>query len=270
MKTLAALLLTGESSLQKNRNLTPESARRLEEFAWSIEKWSSTPIHFTTWVWLNDSWFPLRIPAIAIPTMRVIERLAELGILGCTYRIYQARDYIIESQWLHRWRALATSEHMQDYLSNYLKRRFGELTQSIEYDFHLPIDPDERWKIEQFLRANDLPEMRKIVEYARSKSRNEESAYHYASANILCNLYAWEAHHILMWWEKERPFFKLWQAYEELVRPDMKSIPIIQSTGHIPVYYPQRDETYIDSDKHIIEPPIQTQNEHIRYDLSTL
>lgn len=113
--------------------------------------------------------------------------------------------------------------------------------------------------------------MQKIVEYARSKGRDIDAAYTYASANVLCNLHSTNAHHILMGWEKERPFFKLWQAYEEAVGVEMESIPLIQSTGYIPPYYPQiHEEPYIDPDGELVEVITHSTNKYIAYDLSTL
>ncbi len=271
MKNLSAFLLTGEDHIRPNRNINEASAIQLETLALSLHKWNRPDIEFTTGIWLSGVWFPERLPAIAIPTLRIMERLDALGVHDCHYTLYQARDFLIAEQWLDLREAIQISNHMERYIRDYIRRLYPHLEKSIDLVFDKKIDTDELEKVKATLRKSDLADMKKILAYAQSKWRDRESAYTYAAANIVCNLYAGKAHHIVVGWEKERPFFRLWQSYEAMSAGIPQSIFLIQSSWYIPPYYLQKwEESYFDQEWKLVEWPEVSENRHIAYDQSIL
>ncbi len=242
---------------------------RLEQVAQSLHRWDRTSIEFTTGMWLSGDWFPERLPAIAVPTLRVMERIDTIWVHDHRYTLYQARDFLISEQWMTPKEAIWISNQMERYIREYIRFYYPHLEKSIEFEFDKKIERDELEKVKAILRTSNSPDMQKILTYAESKWRDRESAYTYAAANIVCNLFAGKAHHILMGWEKERPFFRLWQAYEGMTPEVTQSIFLIQSTGYIPPYYPQKgDESYFDKDGSLISWPEFSENKHIAYDRS--
>ncbi len=271
MKTLSAFLLKGEHTIRQNKNLNEASAMRLEKLAQSLHKWDRTSIELTTGMWLSKDWFPQRLPAIAVPTLRVMERLDALWVHDHRYTLYQAREFLITEQWITPKEAIWISNHMEWYIREYIRVHYLHLEKRIDFQFDKKIERDEFEKVKESLRVSDSPDIQKIIAYAMSKGRDNESAISYAAANIVCNLYAWKAHHIVIGWEKERPFFRLGQAYEVSIPDRPQSIFLIQSTWHIPPYYPKiGEEPYFDCDWNPVawlEVPI---NKHITYDQSIL
>lgn len=271
MKALSAFLLTGEDDIRPNRNLNESSATRLEKLARSLEKWEWSSIEFTTGIWLSALWFPERLPAIAVPTLRLMERLDALWVHDYHYTLYQARDFLISEQWLDPNQAIQISNHMGQYIRDYIRTRYPHLEKNIDLVFDKKIHTDELEKVKALLRKSDLPDMEKIVAYAQSKWKDCESAYGYAAANIVCNLYAWKAHHIVIGGEKERPFFRLWQSYEAGSAGIPQSIFLIQSSWYIPPYYAQKwEESYFDRDWKTVAWPKVSENKYIAYDQSIL
>ena len=200
-----------------------------------------------------------------------MDRLDALWVHDYQYTIYQARDFLITEQWMSPTEATWISNQMQRYIRDYVKKRYVHLERSIDFDFDKKIDPEELERVKEALRKSDSSDMQKILSYAESKWRDRESAYTYAAANIVCNLYAGRAHHILMGWEKERPFFRLGQAYESTILDYPQSIFLIQSTWYIPPYYPQKkEESYFDTHGTLVSWPESPENKHIIYDRSTL
>ncbi len=215
--------------------------------------------------------FPDRLAAIIVPTLRVMERLRCLGISDYHYTFYQARAFLIWVQRIDPRDALQISQHMKAYIRDYIRAKYPHLEWSISFEFDRRIKTDAIEKVRNILEVSDSPDMRKIIWYAESKWKSRESAYLYAAANIVCNLYSGKAHHIVMWWEKERPFFRMWQAYEASIPDSPESSFVIQSTWHIPPYYPQIwGESYFDMHWSHRDSDIAPTDLHIRYDLSTL
>lgn len=271
MKTLSALLLTGDSNIRPNKNLNEVSANKLQELARSLHRWDRPSIGFTVGMWLSGVWFPERLPVIIIPTLRVMSRLDRLWVHDTSATFYQARDFLIREQWMHPTEAMRISNHMEQYLREYIRRKYPELEERIEFKFDKKIDPEELEDVQSNLQTSNSSDMQKIVAYATSKWRDEESAYIYAAANVVCNLYAWRAHHIVIGWEKERPFFRLWQSLEFARPSSPQSIFLLQSTGSVPPYYPQEwQESYFNKDGIRISGPAILTNKHISYDQSIL
>ncbi len=271
MKTLSAFLLTWDATIRQNRNLNEISAVRLEKLAQSLQKWDQLSIEFTTGMWLSPVWFPARLSAIAVPTLRVMERLNALWVHDHKYTLYQVRDFLIRDQWLDRTEGIWISNRMEWYIRDYIRKWYAHLEKSVDFEFDKKIDRNELERVEATLRASDSPDMQKILAYAEKKWKNRESAYTYAAANIVSNLYSWKAHHIVIGWEKERPFFRLWQAHEDTTPDRPQSIFLIQSTWHIPPYYPQIwEEPYFDRDGNLVSWPEVSENKHIAYDWSIL
>ena len=271
MKTLSALLLTGEPTLLKNRNLNEQSAIRLENLARSLLLWEKHHLHFTTGIGISEKGFPLRLPAIVVPTLRVMERLQALWIYDVEYTLYQAKNFLIQNQWMDAWMTSDISHRMEQYIREYINRKFPEISDRVDLDFEREIDPSEIQEVQSHLPSLDLPSMQQIIAYAKSKWRSSESAYEYAAANILANRYAGSAHHILIGWEKERPFFWLSEDYETRVLWEKKTIPLIHSVGRIPPYYPQvGEEDYFDAQWNLVAWIESPKNNSLAYDYSIL
>ncbi len=269
---ISSLLLHDESRIRPNILIDPTHQTAIKNLSDKLDGNPGFSLSYLTWVWLTDTGFPLRFPAIAVPTLRMLSRLQKLGITA-TYRIYQALDFIVETQWLDLGEAFCVSYEMERYLRDFIQREFSDISHQVEIHFFRNIDPIELSSTIAFLQSHTSEHMQKILGYAVSKWKDPITAYTYAAANIV-----WNDHHeqdedtqtIVIGWAKEIPFLSLGKAYEASQGIQRWVIPLIQSTGYIPTYYPQRWEAYMEPSGKIINPTSPTKNAHIAYDLSTL
>ncbi len=198
-----------------------------------------------------------------------MDRLDVLWVHDYHYTLYQARDFLAKSQEMSQTEAIEISNRMERYLLDYIRANYPHHEENIDFEFDKKIDPELLEKVKYVLRTSNSPDMTKITAYAMSKWKDAESAYDYAAANVVCNI-SERAENIVIGWEKERPFFRLGQFCESQIGAN-ESIFLVQSTGHIPPYYPQSsEEPYIDATWKLVTWSTSISNTHIAYDQSIL
>ncbi len=258
-----SFLLSSDEWLWKNKISYSKSANDLQNLCRNIVNDTlNWKISLTTWIWLGDIWVPIRLPSLIIPWLRVIRNLKKIWVEDIKYVIYQAKSFIINENSLNKKNAQINSQIILNYLNWFISEYYPDLLENIIYDFDFNLDIEHIWIIAnniKFLKWNKDVEltMWKLVNYALSKWKTEDSAFIYWAANILCNWHINEYypinnnHEIIIpiWWKKERPFFNLWKVYEEENFSNSQKkiiIPLIQKTWEIPTYYPNKWEDYFD------------------------
>ncbi len=261
---MRTLLLHEDSVLWKNQNLTPETSIALQRICRSLVNGTlEGKLHFTTWIWLTDKSTPMRLPALILPTLRIMRRLRELGVVGIQYHVYQATDFIIRETMLDEEKARKNAVIMERYLRHFIQKCYPDLEDDTSLEFWFEIDTETVRQVSDELRkfhdeSSFSPALNKLIDYATSKWMGRDSALRYSAANLIWNGHIqwrgpfclWENDVIIpIWWLKERPFFELGKSYEARKQNEWKVreiIPLIQHTGSIPTYYPQKWEDTID------------------------
>lgn len=265
-----SFLLSQDKELWKNKISYSKSAIDLQNLCKSIVNdtldWKIT---FTTWIWLNDVWVPVRCPALITPALEVVRNLLQLWIKDIEYHIYQASSFIIKENSLDKNLSQNNSDFIKKYLTWYISEFYEDLYNNVIFDFDLNLDEKElsevSWKIKSINWNSDVDfVVWQLINYANSKWKTENSALNYASANIISNWHVEKYYPvnnnwniiIPIWWKKEKPFFNLWKVYEEKHNSKENKkiiIPILQRTWEKPTYYPTKWEDYINPNYDFIQ-----------------
>ncbi len=269
---LDALTLNWEQILKKNIHLNAHTEKSLELLAKNLAENPNQVIEFVTGMGISKDGYPQRLPVIMIPTIRIMERLHALGVTNTCYTIYQARNFLAESEWLNHQTIENIGRKMFHYLNEYgcrlkIPKKVRDTIQ-FDMDRKIPENLIEEWV--EILKKLESPEMEKIIAYAQSKWKDITSAYRYAVANIIGNHNLDDAPskitRILIGWAKERPFFNIGKTYETHLWIETKIIPLIQSTWYLPPYYTQPWES-VSWDYSKCE---KSKKRHLKYDYQVL
>lgn len=236
---------------------------------------------YTTGLGLSVKDIPLRLPAVMVPTLRVMERLKELGIIPPTYLVYQATDFITETNDLHPKTGRARSTLMRKYLEKYIRILHPTIQDDVVFKFGAEacVSADVircmsdriRQKLRESENLQDI--FHKLSTYRSSQAKPEGSELIYAAANAVFSgadrgLYPFQdmARHrmiVPIGGKQEKPFFQI----TKMMQSEETVLPMLQRSGERPTYYPNQDGdlVYENHDRVLSELPPA-----IRYDFEVL
>lgn len=235
-----------------------EDGEKIQSIARRIQKGTLSPedILITSGFGLgSDLEVPLRLPALAIPGLEVLERFRRLGLPIPKYLLYQATTFIAETNDLDRDKALEASKKMEEYLKRYIKRFHEALINNIIFKFGIELGEEGTGEANALIeniydkegsRSDIDLAMSKIRMYGTNKGRDQADAEKYAAVNMVFsggsrNYYPFSTelteNGVIMplGGRTEEPFFFL---ATELNRTDSRSvIPLISPICTRPSYY---------------------------------
>ncbi len=206
--------------------------------------------------------FSLRLPALLLPGLYIIEKLIDLGLSPPTYFVYQATDSIIECNLIDRERAQACAIRMNSFLDRYITKFHPKARKHVRLAFALPNTETHRRSIKNLQRkVATLTETNKVIAKTLASlasscarhSNNSESVHEYLAANLLysgVNLHEWPLTEesatlpevvICLGGVNERPFFDVLIELREA-----RAVPLVTQLGAKSVYYPYLDDGDID------------------------
>jgi hypothetical protein len=271
--TISANLIQGALRLKDNQKaigpLRPaqsSDAKTLENIARSISQGitSSRQLLLTTGFGLNRSGkIPVRLPVLAIPGFNAMERMQDAGLPVPKYLLYQATEFIAETNCLSQDESVECSRKMEKYLRQYVERFHARIAEHVVFRFGCEYPPeiknivtDTAEEIKSLLK--DLPPLReameKIDEGEKRHSNGVNNSHTYAAANVFYSgaIESYPFMHDLpvdtqailpIGGNAEKPFFNLTAHFSAHVGK-RKVIPMLTPLGSRPTYYyyPQSED----------------------------
>ncbi|MDD3028853.1 MAG: hypothetical protein PHS57_01030 [Alphaproteobacteria bacterium] len=215
-------------------------------------------IVITTGLGLSEDGVPLRLPALIVPGLEIIKELKSAGISDLKYVIYQASDFISDTNELSAKKAETNSKLSISYLKRFIEEFFPTIAENVELVAGKQCEIDrvslnELAKIIETERPAQIArDVRKIERYGERHNNGEKTCFLYAAANIILNG-GYGPHYPLdkfipasamtiipMGGAKERPFFNLTAYMSRSTGCSHRIIPLLVQTGEIPTYYPYK------------------------------
>lgn len=227
---------------------------------------ASSVFSLTTGFGLRTETYPLRLPSVLVPGLRMMERLLALGILPPKYIIYQVTDFIAKTCPFSTQKAQEIGESMRAYLQAYI-----DLFHPAIKDYVVLRFADGTTIAEEALQAygeaicrmvdasDDATDAFDVLRgYCRNALASQDAWVTYSAANAICNgvdpncypfvseLTYKQPYIMLLGGDKETPFFKVTQALQTGEGPQI--IGGIVRPGSLPTYYgyPKGDITNAD------------------------
>ncbi len=214
---------------------------------------SSRQLMFATGFGMHRSCIvPIRLPALLLPGLRAMKRLQDLGLSVPTYTVYQATDFIIETNQYSPEKARICSVLMSSYLQAYVNRFHPCVAEYVQLHFDCPYSPAIRQNISdvrtRFKALKGLPDaMMQLQKYEQNQSDSEDQYELYAAANAFYSCadskypFAAEApnnHKIILpiGGQAEKPFFAITSLVADQSQKTV--IPMLTTLGSRPTYYP--------------------------------
>jgi hypothetical protein len=201
---------------------------------------------------------PLRLPALMIPCLQVLEAQRRVGLPLSRYRVYQATQFIAETNDISMDQAEAVSETMETFLRRYVHLCHPALEDHVEFSFGHRLTDAIRKSIESVSEEIRMiledPACRGISNSLRCSeerhSRTNGHFHQYAAANVL---YSNAVEHALsphksdistlctlpVGSRAERPFFALTRMCA--ARTGATVVPLFTDIGERPTYYLSSD-----------------------------
>lgn len=231
----------------------------LQEIAKNIAQGAASSRHLmlTTGFGLHRNLkIPVRLPALAIPGLNVMERMQDAGLPVPTYLLYQATDFIAETNQLPLDESRECATRMEMYLRKYIERFHSRVAEHVVIKFGCEYPANVRESVTAIiedirLRMQDsilLQEaMKEIRGYGSSHSNGENHFDAYTAANVcysgatekypFSNDQIKDVHTILpIGGIKEKRFFEVTGIYSDSLQT-RKIIPMITPIGVKPTYY---------------------------------
>jgi hypothetical protein len=221
---------------------------------------------------------PVRLPALLLPALRIMERFHEVGLPVPTYIAYQATEFISETNEFQLKETKKCAEQMEAYLRGYIDRFHTKIAANVILRFNEPYSEAIRTDIEETIgiirecigEHAHLREMLQKLQICEQKHSNGTNKFgNYAAANALysgaiggypfaddlpTNLKA-----ILpIGGNAEKPFFAITPVLAD--RSGATVIPLLTPLGARPTYYPYPalgDPTSIDDYKNMAKAPLK-------------
>lgn len=242
---------------RKNRACSESAARDLQMLACAVSRAAEAQkVVLTTGIGLSDKGVPLRLPALIVPGLNMMRELVKTGNADIRYIVYQARDFITETNGLDAAMAFGNAALCTGYIRRFVDEFFPDVADRVTIlsgdDFrlgraHLSTLAD------RLAGAEDGPvreNMAAIESYASRRRGAARSHLYYAAANIILNG-GYGPHYPLrdhvrdddaviipLGGAKEKPFFNLTSLIGAETECRHKIIPVIVPVGGIPAYYP--------------------------------
>ncbi len=199
---------------------------------------------------------PIRLPALIIPGLQLMERMADAKLPIPPYLLYQATAFIAETNDIDRDAAQECATSMRNYLQEYIETFHSRIAENVhirfgcEYEERLRADVASITEsIRQRIGENTDVSMAMQQLQTSEKKHSNGSGKHlaYAAANILYNgasgTYpftddlAENVHAILpIGGRAEKPFFMLTSDFADR-DAKIKVIPMLTPLGEKPTYY---------------------------------
>lgn len=241
-------------------------ATTLEQIARAIStaQKSIRDILLTTGLGISDrKGVPVRLPAVLVPALQILEQCKQKGIQPPSYLVYLATDFIAESNHIDHTVAQQIAGRMHTYLQLYVQTLHPAIAGNVRFEFSASYTDSVRAAVGAL--ANELRERMAVdaglkqlmsgLEANEARHSNTQGkAPEYAAANIIYNgaiapVYpfadkAQTVHTILpIGGPAEEPFFRL-SALMNVTRQEAEAhvIPLITRLGSRPTYYPYPDK----------------------------
>ncbi len=236
---------------------TPDSVH-LEQIARSIsqKQMSTRQLFLTTGLGLQGGGrVPVRLPALLLPGLHVLEQLQTLGLPPPTYRIYQATEFIATTNGIPLDEAEETALKMERYLQKYIERFHAHVASHVELRFHQLSTPDIQQRIHatidairaQTATSAAVRDALQLLERCEQKHSGVSGNSHvYAAANALysgavdgypfADDLPTDARAILpIGGHAEKPFFAITSVLSNVNGKNV--IPLLTHLGSRPTYY---------------------------------
>ena len=219
----------------------------------SLETGSTRDLLLTTGFGLHRSLaVPVRLPALILPGLRIMERLQDAGEPVPEYVVYQATDFVAETNQLSPIDAQACALRMETYLREYVRAFHARIMDRVQLRFGEPYGTIERERISDgVLRIReDLSALPGIGEALRSlrtsegrHSNGSDQATMYAAANAYYSGALTAYPHDAMGrivlpigGQAEKPFFAITSACADASKA-RSVIPMVTMLGSRPTYF---------------------------------
>lgn len=199
---------------------------------------------------------PVRLPTLAIPGLNVMERMKDAGLPVPTYLLYQATDFIAETNYLPADASRECSEKMERYLRRYVEKFHSRIAEHVLFRFGCEYPPELKEAITlttQDIRSRlaEIGPIREAMQQINGyEARHSNGSNHYdvyAAANVLYSGAAGEYPFVAdlppnveailpIGGNAEKPFFALTAHMAEQVGK-RKVIPMLTPLGSRPTYY---------------------------------
>lgn len=199
---------------------------------------------------------PVRLPALAIPGFKVMERMTDAGLPVPTYLLYQATDFIAETNCLPVDASRDCAAKMEGYLRQYVERFHSRIAQHVLFRFGCDYPPETKEAITDTMRdirsrIEDIAPLREALEQISGyEARHSNGSNHfdaYSAANVVYSGAAEEypfasdlppdVETVLpIGGNAEKPFFALTAHFSEHLGK-RRVIPMLTPIGSRPTYY---------------------------------
>lgn len=236
---------------------TPDSVH-LEQIARSIaqKRMSTRQLLLTTGLGLQGGGrVPVRLPALLLPGLHVLEQLQALGLPSPTYRVYQATEFIADTNGIPLDEAQESAAKMEHYLQKYIERFHPQVASHVQLRFRQPLTPDIQDRIhatidairEQIAASIPVRDALHLLEQCEQKHSGAAGSSHcYAAANALysgavegypfADDLPTDAEIVLpIGGHAEKPFFAVTSALSDM--NEKRVIPLLTHLGSRPTYY---------------------------------
>lgn len=198
---------------------------------------------------------PVRLPALLLPGLHVLECVQALGLLPPTYRVYQATEFIAATNGIPLNEAQESATKMECYLRKYIERFHAQVASHVQLRFHQPSTPDSQERMhatidairEQTSTSAAVRDALQLLERCEQKhSGVSESSHLYTAANALysgaVDGYPFaedlptDTKVILpIGGHAEKPFFAITSVLSDV--NEKRVIPLLTHLGSRPTYY---------------------------------
>lgn len=193
-----------------------------------------------------------------------MERCRDLGLPTPPYLVYQATDFIAETNGIPAAQAKEVSQRMAQYLQAYVSEFHGRITECVSFRFGCDYPPDTRAAVEEIAtdiraRAETVPaiaETLRTLERCEARCSNQSGkSLPYAAANVLYNggvaaRFPFRdsedvnrASVVLpIGGLPEKPFFHITSVFAAEDPSGKALIPLVSHIGSRPTYYPALEQ----------------------------
>lgn len=247
----AAMRLTNDNAAAGGPLRLVDAAEDASRLQFLLKSEQGPPnITLATGLGLSAEGIPLRLPAVLLPGLEILRKYATFGIQPPKYLIYQATQFIAETNVLAQDTAVQIAEVMTRYIDRFVTEAYPDIAGRVELRFgeHARVDADHLLAIEQELAALPAaqPDLLRLQEANARQRRDVRMATRYAAANVLLNgacpgspfedVFGSAAAVMPIGGRQEEPFFRLTRLMAQ--QHGRVVIPQLCQPGEAPTYYP--------------------------------
>lgn len=231
-------------------------AKVLQETAKNIAQGisSSRELLLTTGFGMHrDLKIPVRLPALIIPGLNVMERMDDAGLPVPKYVVYQATDFIAETNDLPKDKALECASQMERYLRDYVRVFHSRVAENVQFEFGCDYPAECKKTIDDtvltirsmMMELDDVKTaMNQISESETKHSNGSNKSHAYAAANVLYSgalrEYPFKQDGVKtvlpIGGIAEKPFFAVTSAHSDRL-DERHVVPMLTQIGSRPTYF---------------------------------